>query len=231
MAVRVDQAGNQRPALAVEPVAGPLGPLVAALVEPLRPCRRRRPASPVKRISLPVGVERVAVDIVDQHVGERRAGRSKQGSERRQQRRRSGGRPRLHRCASGAWRIRPVSPAAPDGLGGRHLWPPAHRIDRSTQLPVTLADVEAAAARIEGAVVRTPTLLSQTLSELTGAKVYLKFENLQFTAAYKERGALNTLLLLDEATRARGRDRGVGRQSCAGPRLSRHAGSAFRSRS
>jgi threonine dehydratase len=71
-------------------------------------------------------------------------------------------------------------------------------------LPVTYADVEAAAMRIAGAVVRTPTLLSKTLSDLTGAKVYIKFENLQFTAAYKERGALNTLLQLDPAARAKG---------------------------
>ncbi len=71
-------------------------------------------------------------------------------------------------------------------------------------LPVSYADVQAAAARIMGAVVRTPTLHSQTLSNLTGAKVYLKFENHQFTAAYKERGALNTLLQLDEASRAKG---------------------------
>src|SRR3954463_12871559 len=70
--------------------------------------------------------------------------------------------------------------------------------------PVTLADVEAAAKRIEGAIVRTPTLFSRTLSELTGARIWVKFENLQFTAAYKERGALNKLLLMDEATRARG---------------------------
>ena len=57
--------------------------------------------------------------------------------------------------------------------------------------PVTLADVQAAAKRIEGAVVRTPSHFSRTLSELTGARVWVKFENLQFTAAYKERGALN----------------------------------------
>jgi threonine dehydratase len=71
-------------------------------------------------------------------------------------------------------------------------------------LPVSLDDIRAAAARIEGAVVRTPTLLSQTLSELTGATIYVKFENLQFTAAYKERGALNKLLLMDPETRGRG---------------------------
>ena len=74
----------------------------------------------------------------------------------------------------------------------------------SNDLPVSLEDIEAAARRIEGAVVRTPTMLSRTLSEVTGATVYVKFENLQFTAAYKERGALNKLLLMDEATRARG---------------------------
>jgi threonine dehydratase len=71
-------------------------------------------------------------------------------------------------------------------------------------LPVSLDDIRAAAARIGAAVVRTPTLLSRTLSEVTGATVYVKFENLQFTAAYKERGALNKLLQMDEATRARG---------------------------
>jgi threonine dehydratase len=71
-------------------------------------------------------------------------------------------------------------------------------------LPVTLADIEAAARRIEGAVVRTPTLLSRTLSQATDANVWVKFENLQFTAAYKERGALNKLLLMDPAIRARG---------------------------
>jgi threonine dehydratase len=71
-------------------------------------------------------------------------------------------------------------------------------------LPVSLDDIRAAATRIEGAVVRTPTLLSQTLSQVTGSTIYVKFENLQFTAAYKERGALNKLLLMEEATRARG---------------------------
>jgi threonine dehydratase len=70
--------------------------------------------------------------------------------------------------------------------------------------PVTLADIQAAAARIEAAVVRTPTMPSRTLSELTGANVWVKFENLQFTAAYKERGALNKLLLMDDERRARG---------------------------
>jgi len=69
---------------------------------------------------------------------------------------------------------------------------------------VTLDDVRAAAGRLGNSIVRTPTLRSQTLSQLTGATVYLKFENLQFTAAYKERGALNTLLQLGENARATG---------------------------
>jgi threonine dehydratase len=68
----------------------------------------------------------------------------------------------------------------------------------------TLADIEAAAARISGAIVHTPTLLSRTLSGIVGADIWLKFENLQFTAAYKERGALNKLLALDDSERKRG---------------------------
>jgi threonine dehydratase len=69
-------------------------------------------------------------------------------------------------------------------------------------LPVTLDDVRAAHDRIRDSIVHTPTLYSQTLSQLTGAEVFLKFENLQFTAAYKERGALNRLLVMgDNATK------------------------------
>ena len=65
---------------------------------------------------------------------------------------------------------------------------------------ITAADITAAAARLQGHVQRTPCLHSQTLSRLTGAQVYLKFENLQFTASFKERGALNKLLqVVDEA--------------------------------
>lgn len=69
---------------------------------------------------------------------------------------------------------------------------------------LTLADVRAAHDRIRDAIVATPTLHSKTLSQLTGANIYLKFENLQFTAAYKERGALNALLLMPEEARNRG---------------------------
>lgn len=62
---------------------------------------------------------------------------------------------------------------------------------------IGLSDVENAAKNVSGWIVRTPFLLSQTLSELTGAEIWLKFENLQFTASFKERGALNKLLMLD----------------------------------
>ena len=71
-------------------------------------------------------------------------------------------------------------------------------------MTVSLEDIRAAAQRIGGAVERTPCLHSRTLSRLTGAEVWLKFENLQFTASFKERGALNKLLSLDEAGRRRG---------------------------
>ena len=69
---------------------------------------------------------------------------------------------------------------------------------------VTAADVEAAAARIAGSVERTPTARSRTLSDITGAEVWVKFENFQFTASFKERGALNKLLSLTPDERARG---------------------------
>lgn len=69
---------------------------------------------------------------------------------------------------------------------------------------VTIDDVRAAADRIAGAVERTPSAHSQTLSEVLGTDVVVKFENLQFTAAFKERGALNKLLSLTEEERARG---------------------------
>ncbi len=71
-------------------------------------------------------------------------------------------------------------------------------------LPVTFADIEAARIAIGDKVVRTPCLHSRTLSALTGAEVWLKFENLQFTASFKERGALNKLLTLDADQRKRG---------------------------
>jgi len=69
---------------------------------------------------------------------------------------------------------------------------------------VTIEDIEAAAARIAGAVQRTPLVYSDALSRATGARVLLKLENLQATGAFKERGAANRIALLTEAERARG---------------------------
>lgn len=72
------------------------------------------------------------------------------------------------------------------------------------QLPVTLGDIEAAAATLAGPVKCTNFDRSRTLSEITGADVWLKFENLQFTATFKERGALNRLSALSADQRQRG---------------------------
>ncbi|MEF9963095.1 MAG: threonine ammonia-lyase [Comamonas sp.] len=69
---------------------------------------------------------------------------------------------------------------------------------------LSIQDIRDAAQRIQGKVERTPCLYSHTLSQIVGAKVYLKFENLQFTAAFKERGACNKLMQLSEEQRARG---------------------------
>jgi threonine dehydratase len=69
---------------------------------------------------------------------------------------------------------------------------------------VTPADVRAAATRLRGAVERTPAALSRSLSELVGCELVVKFENLQFTGSFKERGALNRLLALDADERRRG---------------------------
>ena len=66
----------------------------------------------------------------------------------------------------------------------------------SSPAAVGLADIEAAAARLQGQLLRTPCVESKTLSEIVGARLFLKFENLQFTASFKERGALNKLLAL-----------------------------------
>ena len=71
-------------------------------------------------------------------------------------------------------------------------------------MTVTLADVEAAATAIAGVVARTPSAVSETLSEILGCTVVVKFESLQFTASYKERGARNRLLALTDAERAGG---------------------------
>ena len=65
-------------------------------------------------------------------------------------------------------------------------------------------DIQAAAVRLRDHVLQTPCVESQTLSRLVGAQVFLKFENLQFTASFKERGACNRLHLLSAEEKARG---------------------------
>ena len=69
---------------------------------------------------------------------------------------------------------------------------------------VTLTDIEDAQNILEGRVLRTPMLPAPKLSELTGAEVFVKYENLQVTNSFKERGALNKLASLPAADRARG---------------------------
>ena len=67
-----------------------------------------------------------------------------------------------------------------------------------------LHDIEAAAGRLAGHVLDTPFVESRTISQLTGCQVFLKFENLQYTASFKERGACNKLAQLSADERARG---------------------------
>lgn len=74
----------------------------------------------------------------------------------------------------------------------------------AASLPISLADVEEAGGRVAGALTRTWTSESLTLGRLLDCRVVLKFENQQFTASFKERGALNRLLALDARERARG---------------------------
>lgn len=74
----------------------------------------------------------------------------------------------------------------------------------SDNLPVSIRDIRAAADAIKGAVERTPARYSQTLSQIGGCDIVLKFENFQFTASFKERGALNKLLSLTAEERRKG---------------------------
>ena len=69
---------------------------------------------------------------------------------------------------------------------------------------LTYPDIRAAADRLGDHILQTPCVASQTLSEITGAQVFLKFENLQFTASFKERGACNRLQLLTAEEKTRG---------------------------
>lgn len=72
------------------------------------------------------------------------------------------------------------------------------------KLPISIDDVRSAAEVLKGQIERTPMRHSKTLSEITGAEVWVKFENQQFTAAFKERGALNKLARLSEEEKKAG---------------------------
>ena len=69
---------------------------------------------------------------------------------------------------------------------------------------IAFADIQSAASRLQGQLLDTPCIKSRTLSQLTGAQVFLKFENLQYTASFKERGACNKLAQLTHAERQSG---------------------------
>jgi len=69
---------------------------------------------------------------------------------------------------------------------------------------IDIASIQAAREKLRGQVLKTPFTLSRTLSDIFGAEIWLKFENLQFTASFKERGALNRMLTLSDEERAKG---------------------------
>src|SRR5262245_7927109 len=80
----------------------------------------------------------------------------------------------------------------------------ARKAEAASSAVITLDDIEAARRRLRGAIVETDCDFSRTLSEILGCRVWLKFENLQFTASFKERGALNRLSAMSPDERARG---------------------------
>ena len=90
--------------------------------------------------------------------------------------------------------------------GRRGLWRIANFQPFAVTIPamIELADIRAAAARLQGQVLTTPCVESRTISQILGAQVFLKFENLQFTASFKERGACNKLAQLSADERRRG---------------------------
>src|SRR5262245_28471287 len=105
--------------------------------------------------------------------------------------------------------VRAWSPLVPGGRAPGRAPAAAHR--RASLSPrgvegmsITLADVEAARRTIAGQVLRTPMLPAPKLSALTGTEVYVKYENLQVTNSFKDRGALNKLASWSESARARG---------------------------
>jgi threonine dehydratase len=71
-------------------------------------------------------------------------------------------------------------------------------ISATIELPVTIGDIRRAATAIGGAVAKTPMVRAAALSEMAGCEVFLKLETLHATGSFKERGALNKLLSLND---------------------------------
>ena len=91
---------------------------------------------------------------------------------------------------------------------------------------IDAADVRAARARLAGIIAETPCPYSETLSAMTGARVFVKLENLQMTGSFKERGAANLLLQLSPDERRRGVVAASAGNHGTGRRLPRGASSA-----
>jgi threonine dehydratase len=77
-------------------------------------------------------------------------------------------------------------------------------LSHSGKKMLELTDIQHAAKRLQGHLLLTPFVASRTLSDIVGAQIFLKFENLQFTASFKERGACNKLAQLTAQERQRG---------------------------
>ncbi|MCL4747631.1 MAG: threonine ammonia-lyase [Burkholderiaceae bacterium] len=102
--------------------------------------------------------------------------------------------------STGCGGVAPQAPARPGGAAPAG----ARTADATPPAVPGPEDARAARARIAGQIAETPFLHSRTLSSIAGCELHLKFENLQFTASFKERGALNKLLSLDDDERRRG---------------------------
>ena len=82
--------------------------------------------------------------------------------------------------------------------------PTGYHLDTRTMAnSITITDIRSAAKRLDGNLICSPCLPSRTLSEIAGCEVFLKFENHQFTASFKERGALNKMMQLSGEQRQR----------------------------
>src|SRR5262249_11783252 len=117
---------------------------------------------------------------------------------------------RLQRCDSAPWGPSLDATGLPDagdlirlvvkpltGSRPQMVEPRRQRLATAREvLPVTLSHIKSAEATIRGAVALTECNESKTLGELCGCNIWLKFENLQFTSTFKERGALNRLCSL-----------------------------------